>query len=319
LNARVPTGRPEVPAAVVISLDFEMRWGVHDKLGMDINAYRDNLKNVRLIVPALLELFKEHQIRATWATVGALGCGSWTEYFSNAPPPPKYQRQQLAISEQYVEMDPKGRLHFAPELLEAILATPGQELGSHTFSHIYLRESGVTVADAQADFSAVMDYWGRRLGVRPISLVFPRNQSNFIETYRSAGVRIWRGNERPWYYDCTDSRANTMFPRALRAIDSLNPLVRRASRVEDDMTRSSLFLRLGMPVQLWSLHMARIRKELEYLTPGEVFHVWWHPHNLGNDMSNKLRRVRQFLDIVSAFRDRGVVVSMNMQDLVLAT
>ena len=62
----------EAPPSVVISLDFELRWGMHDRLGTNYDAYRENLENVREIVPALLKLFSEHKIRVTWACVGAL-------------------------------------------------------------------------------------------------------------------------------------------------------------------------------------------------------------------------------------------------------
>src|SRR5262249_384382 len=74
----------------VWSLDFELRWGMHDLLGMDRNAYRTNLEGAREAVPLLLDLFVQRGVRATWATVGALACNDWDEYFRLAPPPPAY-------------------------------------------------------------------------------------------------------------------------------------------------------------------------------------------------------------------------------------
>ena len=58
---------------VVFSLDFELRWGVHDVYGTDFSAYRSNLEQVRDAVPVLLRLFSSYGVRATWAAVGALG------------------------------------------------------------------------------------------------------------------------------------------------------------------------------------------------------------------------------------------------------
>ena len=99
---------------VVVSLDFELRWGIHDVYGLDFDAYRQNIEQVRHAVPALVTLLVEHGICATWATVGAIGCLSWDEYFKRAPAPPRYIRSCLAIDPRYAELDPDGTLHFAP-------------------------------------------------------------------------------------------------------------------------------------------------------------------------------------------------------------
>lgn len=306
--------------AVVISLDFELRWGMHDKLRLNTDAYRENLENVREVVPALLKLFLDRNIRATWACVGALACKDWDEYFTRAPKPPKYHNPSLAISPQYAKLDPKGHLHFAPELLQAIYHTPGQELGTHTFSHIYMREPGVTAEDVEADLSAVSSLWKERFEGPPKSLVFPRNQYAFLDVVRASSVQIWRGNELPWYYDRNEISTNRIFPRVFRLLDSLNPSVKHASVLEYDsglyMTRASLFLRVNLPRAAWALHVLRIRRELEALRPGEIFHIWFHPHNLGKDTKTRLARVEEVLDITAEKCTRGSLVSHCMADLI---
>src|SRR5207249_8050134 len=118
---------------------------------------------------------------------------------SRAPRPPRYQNPALAISPRYAELDRTGQLHFAPELLRAIHATPGQELGTHTFSHVLMREPGVTADDITADLGAVSCLWRERFGAPPVSLVFPRNQVAFLPVIRACGIRAWRGHEPGWY------------------------------------------------------------------------------------------------------------------------
>src|SRR6476646_977032 len=130
----------DVQARVVLSLDFELRWGVHDVCGLDADADRENLEAEREVIPTLLRLFTGHRLRATWAAVGAIGCKSWDDYFSRAPRAPKYANSAFAVKPQYADLDPQGLLHFAPDLMQAILDTPGQALGTHTFSHLFLRE-----------------------------------------------------------------------------------------------------------------------------------------------------------------------------------
>ncbi|MBI5418334.1 polysaccharide deacetylase family protein [Candidatus Poribacteria bacterium] len=304
------------PPSIVISLDFEMRWGVHDKLGLNFDLYRENIENVWLVVPKLLKLFNDRNIRATWACVGALGCKDWDEYFMRAPIQPKYQNTSFKINSKYAELDPKGELHFAPELIQAIQNTPGQDLGTHTFSHIYLREPGITEEDVLNDLSAVSSLWEERFGVIPVSLVFPRNQYAFIPAIRKAGIKIWRGNETTWYFDCNESASNYLYIRALRILDSINPFIRAACPLEGDMSRSSLFLRLNLPDTLWKLHFSRIQRELKLLRSGEIFHVWWHPHNVGKDMTLRLARIEQFLDLVSKKCSNNLLTSKSMKDLI---
>jgi hypothetical protein len=255
-------------------------------------------------------------VHATWAAVGALGCESWDEYFARAPQPPMYANAALRVKRQYAQLDPQGRLHFAPRLMRHILATPGQELGTHTFSHLYLREPGVSAEDVAADLAAVRGLYGERYGMAPVSLVFPRNQYAFIDIVREAGIRMWRGNQAVWYYEQEDSEHYGIVPKTLKLLDELNPLRRHAAPVERDMTRASLFLRLAVPAYLWPLHVERIRAELKALRPGQVFHFWFHPHNLGQDTQARLARVEQVLEIIAERQARGELRSCTMGELV---
>ena len=61
---------PAQKGALVISLDFELYWGVRDARSLE--SYRGNLLAVRRVVPALLNLFQDYDAHATWATVGFL-------------------------------------------------------------------------------------------------------------------------------------------------------------------------------------------------------------------------------------------------------
>ena len=113
-----------------------------------------NLEGAREAVPHFFSLFVQRGVRATWATVGALACNDWDEYFRLAPSPPRYANSRLAFDPRYADLDPDGVLHFAPNLVRLISQTKSQDLGTHTFSHIFLGERGVTQKDVQADHAA---------------------------------------------------------------------------------------------------------------------------------------------------------------------
>jgi hypothetical protein len=55
----------------VISLDFELLWGVRDNK-LSISNYGKNILGVRQAIPAMLNMFRKYHVHATWATVGLL-------------------------------------------------------------------------------------------------------------------------------------------------------------------------------------------------------------------------------------------------------
>ena len=67
----------------VISLDFELFWGVIDN--KDIAQYQDNLAGVHSAVLKILETFEKYKIHATWATVGFLFFNSKEELVCSFP------------------------------------------------------------------------------------------------------------------------------------------------------------------------------------------------------------------------------------------
>ena len=94
--------------AFVISLDFELHWGVRDKLG--VRDYRDNLLGIREAVPAMLALFAAHEVHATWAVVGLLLAESRQEMLDRLPTPrPRYRRAELAPDDTLAEVGENER------------------------------------------------------------------------------------------------------------------------------------------------------------------------------------------------------------------
>lgn len=67
----------------VISLDYEIHWGVFDKKSVD--DYRENLKNVGLVIDRLLELSKKYDVKITFATVGFLFAKDKEELLAYSP------------------------------------------------------------------------------------------------------------------------------------------------------------------------------------------------------------------------------------------
>ena len=192
----MPSVSPSLPGAFVLSLDFELHWGVRDHASAD-GPYREHLLGARTAVERTLDLLAAYDVAATWATVGFLFARSREELEAASPALcPDYGDARLDPYAESVGADEaRDPLHFAPSLIERIGATPRQEIGTHTFSHYYCGEPGATPESFAADLEAAQQIAARD-GIAMRSIVFPRNQSGaaYVAVLPGAGIDVYRGN-----------------------------------------------------------------------------------------------------------------------------
>lgn len=316
---------------LVISLDFELYWGVRDKRPLD--QYRRNLEGVHEAVPAILELFRRHRVHATWATVGFVMMESFDEVCASRPEAlPGYSRLALCpytYAEQVRgNQDPAFvRCHFAPQLVERVFKSPDQEIATHTLSHFYCLEAPRSVDAFAADLERAAEIAERKLGARPTALVFPRNQYSpaHIDLARAAGLIAVRGNPPTWMYEPRPGKEETRLRRAARLLDAYLPL---SSSLSYPLATS----RVGSPANVpasrflrpWSrrsrraeeLRCRRIRGELTRAAErGEVYHLWWHPHNFGVHLEENLGVLSSILEAYSDLAAAGRMRSLNMSEV----
>ena len=276
------------PGGFVISLDFELHWGVRDHCTVD--QYRQNLLGARQAIPAILDLFALYGLHATWATVGFLFCESIDDLKAAIPDDlPRYRECALdpyaALSEvgRNEEEDP---FHFAPSLIRRILSYPGQEIGTHTLSHFYVLVPGPTLESFRADLRSAKSL-ASRYGVTLRSIVFPRNQISrpHLRICADEGIISYRGTEADRW-----NQRNSITGRALRFADSyfaLSGASYAAPRLDSEYPVSvsgSRFLRPFNPMlqPFDGLRLRRICSSMDAAAnSGTLFHLWWHPHNFG--------------------------------------
>ncbi len=283
-------------SSFVISLDFELFWGVSDK--HTVAGYGRNVMGEWQAIPQMLGMFREYGVRVSWATVGMImcrDCRQWREIRPTAPP--TYGRAGLSpyLLDALVQEHPM--LFFARPLVERILDTPGQELATHTYSHFYCGEQGVTPAQLAADLVCARVI-GEDMGVRFRSAVFPRNQivAPFLEVLPQAGIRVYRGISRHWLYRKGDGVAGGIAGRAVRFADACLPLSgsgavqqRHAGGLVNLPASLFLYPWSGRNSMLLSLRLARIKGAMTAAArSGTVFHLWWHPHNFGVNLAHNL-------------------------------
>lgn len=312
---------------LVISLDFELYWGVQDV--MSLNEYQNHLLGVHDAIPQILELFSEYKINATWATIGFLYFKDFADLQNNFPQQlPNYTNLGFSpyrYISNLVEKD-REKLYFAPELIELIKQYPGQEIGTHTFSHYYCLEDGQTETEFEADLNAAIQV-AKEAGIGTESLIFPRNQYNqsYLKIIEAAGIKCYRGNETHKIYNSINGDYWDFKKRSQRVLDSyINISGQNCYSIEELAGKfpvnipASRFLRPYSPKLKFfrSLQIRRITSALSHAAKENlVYHLWWHPHNFGANLQENLKSLRQVLECYAELQDKNKMQSLNMVQL----
>lgn len=308
----------------VISLDFELLWGVRDH--SDRNSYGKNVLGARVAIPRILEIFAHNGLRATWATVGFLFCESKDELLASLPTErPNYSNPRLSNYSYIDEVGADERsdpYYFAPSLIAKIHQTPGQEIGTHTLSHYYCLEDGQTISAFEADISAAKTLAAAR-GIEVRSIVFPRNQfaTEHLAVCAKLGITHYRGNPRAWVYQAAKGSEQTPVRRAVRLLDAysgaLGPHAFEFASGQPSDVPASRFLRpcTGRLTMLHPLHIATIKRGMTAAArEGKGYHLWWHPHNFGQNLEANLAGLDQIIAHFIELRDRFGMQSLAMAD-----
>lgn len=326
----MPHEQSEKSGTFIVSLDFELFWGMHDVTTLE--AYGERIQGVHTAVPRLLELFEQYEIHASWAVVGMLAARSRKELEQLLPEVrPQYTRGQFSSYRHLAagrvgEGEADDPFHFAPSLVEKIAATPHQEIACHTFSHYYCLEEGADTESFRADLLA----WKQALGERAQldSIVFPRNQVSdaHLAVCAELGIRAYRGTQwHPWYTSVDTKGQYRPHLRLLRLADSfVNLSGHHTYPLESAHEEALMNLRASRFLRPYSkrlsflepLKVARVKAGITHAArTGEVFHLWWHPHNFGADVEENCASLELILQHAHALVEEGYLRSATMQEV----
>jgi peptidoglycan/xylan/chitin deacetylase (PgdA/CDA1 family) len=295
----------EKQGVFVISLDFELHWGVLDQY--PVADYRANLDGVRRAIPALLDMFTAYGIHATWAIVGCLFFATKKSLLEAAPRVrPSYTMNAYTVLDTVGDDEDADPYHYAASLVDAIGTRPGQEIASHTFSHYYCLEKGQDATTFRADIQAAVAAANQK-GYKIFSIVLPGNQWNplYENVLRELGIVTYRGNQPGWLYRPSGMQSETPLRRAARLLDAyvnlsghgIHPMPSRGTQALVNIP-ASRFLR-PVPHALKFLEPLRLRRITKGLRlaaeTGGMYHLWWHPHNFGVDVEANLAFLEKIL------------------------
>lgn len=313
---------------LVISLDFELYWGMRDRRALE--DYGKRILGVRQALPLMLAAFDAHQARATFAAVGLLFFSDKESLLRGLPAlKPTYRNANLSPYNGHIEGIGKDEeddpYHFGASLIRLIRSHPAHEIAGHTFSHYYCLESGQTEDQFDADMAAAVRA-AQAMGVELRSFIFPRNQYNarYLAICARHGIIAYRGNERSRLYHARNREQESLFRRGLRLLDTWLPIsgpnthvLRSASGTPLDIP-SSRFLRpySARLAALDGLKLRRIERAMTHAArKGEVFHLWWHPHNFGADLDRNMRYLERILAHFDTLKADHGMESLTMAEL----
>ncbi len=310
----------------IISLDFELMWGVFDK--RSIKNYGENIEGVHDIIPKILDLFKEYGIHCTWAAVGALYYETIEEIKADLPCVlPTYKNDIFSAYSHLKKVNAKNfRVYYSGlQLIKLIKSTEGQEIGTHTFSHYYCLEEGQNEVQFREDIQKAVkrsdDY-----GIKVKSIIFPRNQYNieYLRICKQEGLTAFRGNESNFIQHPRTQEKLNMFIRILRLADTYLNLT--GSNVYNKFTKvggllnipASFFFRPVNHTLRW-LEKIKIRRYKRAMfaaaKSNSAFHIWWHPHNFGKNPNENLSQLKELLVYYKVLNKRYGMRSLNMGEI----
>lgn len=315
----VTTGKSNL----VISLDFELMWGNIESWTTE-GYGTSHVSHVREVITRLLALFEQYQVKATFATVGFI-----MQKKEDVKTPlriPTYQNKVLSPYGDFISSiaPQKEHLYFATDIIEKLKSSQNVEIGTHTYCHYYCLEKGQTVEQFDADMEMAVAV-AKESGIVLKSIVFPRNQvsDDYLSVCRRHGITSYRGNARK-YFNTPKNTLEAYKNKVCRLLDAyLNIGGNTSYQLEkgDKPIRNIPASRFLRPYSrllffLEGLRFRRIRKEMEYAAKhGEVYHLWWHPHNFGANIDKNLIFLERILKTYQELHNQYGMMSMTMGEV----
>lgn len=301
-------------AALVISIDVEMSWGLihRPERSYDYPTERRDMRR-------LLDLFDQYEAPATWAFVGHLMLDGCHTHDGVAHPDlvrPAYEW----FDGDWLSIDPcteadRSSTFYAPDLVAEIRGRDvGHEIGSHSFTHLIAGDPGCSEAAFRSDLQHCRAA-AERDGIPMRSFVFPRNQYGHEEALRSEGFTSFRG-PRPDPF-----AGRTSIERRVRQVaDTIRPsrsTAVRPLRQHGVWNLPATYLHdVGRPNR-YPLRIAQARRRIRQAAEQQsLFHLWFHPHNVQHETERWFAGLETMLRDVAKLRAAGRFSTLTMSGVV---
>jgi len=300
----------------ILSLDVELAWGTYGpanvaRLAPYFDGERDSIRR-------LLALLDQVAIPATWAVVGHLMLDRCDGHPDVLQPHYAWSAGPDAARDPCSDIARAPRF-YAPDVIALIRAARvPHEIGSHTFTHVIAADPAVT-PDIWHSQMAKCAALHAEHGLPLRSIVYPQNRIAYVDTLPQYGITAYRGQEQNWYArwqgEGVLGRVCHLIDRALGLPPpTYDPAALRVGERLVNLPASQFLMgaegvRRFIPVES-RVQQARLGLD-RAVTRGQLFHLWFHPFNLGtgDGMFPTLERI---LQDVARRRDAGDLRVMTM-------
>jgi len=317
----------------IISLDFELHWGVFDALTLE--QYQNNLLNVRTVIDRLVKLSDTYGVKLTFATVGLLFAENKATIKEHMPQNiPNYSDKNLnpyRLLDDIGENEASDPIHYAKSVIETIKLNTNHEISTHTFGHYNCFAAGQDASSFNADLISARTI-AKDLGIALKSIVFPKNQTrqDFLAVCKKNGITNYRGVELHAMYNTnlkTNKKAVILGYRLLRLMDAYMNIsgtntypVKSIKKDAQGLINlpSSRFYRAYFPkLSMFEfLKKRRITKGMKHAAKNNaLFHLWWHPHNFGDHIDENFKNLEDVFKAYKKLNKKYNFESMTMTGL----
>lgn len=316
--------------ALVISLDFEMMWGCHERNTPEKYGI-SNINNVRRAINLMLDVFHKYGVHATFATVGLIMCQNKDDVSNYMPriKPTYLIKNHSPFRDSYIDNieDKYSHLYFAPDVIEILKSSEGIEIATHTFSHFFCWDKGQTLEQFESDIDSAKTV-ANKYGIQLNSIVFPKNQvsKEYLSVCNAKGIDVYRGNAKKFFSE-PKSKFQEIKNRIVRLIDAyiciggMTSIPYREIEIQQHQPiniSASRMLRQFIPKlsMFEGLRLRRIKKEMLYAAKNnEMYHLWWHPHNFGDYVEQNITFLEEVLKSYNKCHEKYNMQSYNMGEM----
>jgi hypothetical protein len=312
----------------IISLDLELAWGLFDlwgspDAGIPQSSYDRYLQTREVVIDALLRLFQEYQVSATWAIVGHLFLDH-CQTIDGVKHPDMPRPTHRWFKRDWYAWDPASTLERDPawygrDIVKKIMAAePRQDIGCHSFSHVVFGDEGCSAQVAEAEIAKCVAL-AREMGIDPKSFVFPRNREGHYQILKDYGFSCYRVAQPGW--------ANIFRGQAQRWAKFGNDMLGLSppcAAVEEKLPglwsiSSSAYYRPAHGSASIIPMYSRVRQGIKGITKAidakGIFHLYLHPSGLGFKTEVLLGGLKGILQYAEQKRQEGELDLLSMAQL----
>jgi hypothetical protein len=303
----------------IFSLDTELATGRFDNDEGRHKLFSPDGSLERNTINQLIDLFEEFKIVGTWAIVGHLFYDK-CEYCEICPLK-DWKGRYSSFDEAYGTNNP---LWYGADIIETLLMKgPRQEIAFHGYSHKIFNENLMSPHEAKIEVQEWLRV-GKRKGITPYSVTFPRNWIGHLDILKEAGMICYRGEPERSYLS-----KNKYFGKYIKTIDQVFglsniPIFDLAHNENHGLVilRPSQFLfdinrRFELFLDSLNLENMRIRGIIRGVKRAakekKMIHIWAHPCEFRTEKD--FSKLRQIFMAVAEEVKQGRMQSVGMAEM----